>query len=265
MTQLDTENPVLAPIRRWVLYSRTRLVGTVAGVIALMVVIGTITSKPAPPGVHEASAAGASPSATGSAVAVSYDLVEVSESMIAGKSQTWLTASAPATAMAYLHTFVDRQLSDMQWTSKIGMFTADRPGESFAAVRPARLVAITGPTRSELVTGAGGSRMAQVSIPTDAGPMSLTLKVVDGKRWAVDAPLPTLELSEVGQPPTSSRTPPVTPTVRPPATTAAPSGSPSTAQPSTSSTSSKPPSTPNPPPTGEIPLPELDTPLPGAL
>ncbi|MDV6305733.1 hypothetical protein R3P93_24520 [Rhodococcus cerastii] len=49
-------NPVLAPIRRWVLYSRTHLAITVAGAVALLFAAGAVFGEPPPPRAvaHEA-------------------------------------------------------------------------------------------------------------------------------------------------------------------------------------------------------------------
>lgn len=156
-------NPVLAPLRRWVLYSRTNLVLTALAVIVVLFLIGRVVDAPPPPRPPNAHGFGASLPATGEAMAVSYELVEVSESTVAGKTTQWTTSNAPATAMAYLHAFVDISLSDAEWLNRLAHYTADEPGLSFTAARPRVPVAITGSTRSELVTGqrASGSYMSR--------------------------------------------------------------------------------------------------------
>lgn len=269
MAGMDAQNPILTPLRRWVLYSRLRLAGTAAASVVVLVVLGMATSPT--PASEAGSSAAATTTSTGAAAAISYDLAEVSESMIAAKSNAWVTASAPATAMAYLHTYIDTKMPANQWSSKLSAYTATAPGPSFTTTRPKRLVAVTGPTRSEMVAGSGGARVARVSVPTNAGPMSLQLTVVEGRRWAVDAPLPTLELSAVDLPsaePPSTAKP--TPSSRAVTTTAPRSTAPSTNAPTAGNGTTSPApgagTVPVPaPPTGAIPLPELDTPLPGAL
>ncbi|MDH6284520.1 hypothetical protein [Prescottella agglutinans] len=273
-------NPVLAPIRRWVLYSRTHLAITVAGVVALLFAAGAVFGETPPPraAAHEAETT-AEPATP--ADSISYELDEVSESLVVAKSAAWAASSAPATAMAYVHAFVDTTASDSKWASNIGRFTASKPGETVVAARPRNLVVITGPTSSTLGDGPGG-KTARVIVPTQAGDMRISLTVEDvagGKRWVVGTPLPTLDLTEVDKlaPPTSTAAPRTT---APSTTTetSAPSTSPrtSTAAPSTTAgptfdldepmdTPAKPVTGTNPAPvTGAIPIPELDTPIPGA-
>ncbi|NKT14093.1 hypothetical protein GS979_06440 [Rhodococcus hoagii] len=269
-------NPVLAPIRRWVLYSRTHLAITVAGVVALLFAAGAVFGETPPPraAAHEAETA-AEPATP--ADSISYELDEVSESLVVAKSAAWAAASAPATAMAYAHAFVDTTASDNKWASAIGRYTVSKPGETVIAARPRNLVVITGPTVSTLTDGPGG-KTAKVTVPTQAGDMQISLTVEDvagGKRWVVDTPLPTLDLTEVAKlaPAAAPRT------TAPSTTTAAPETSaPRTTTPAPSTTEGptfdldepmdapvKPSSSANPTPVpGPIPIPELDTPLPGA-
>lgn len=261
-------NPVLAPIRRWVLYSRTHLAITVAGVVALLFAAGAVFGETPPPraAAHEADAI-AEPATP--ADSISYDLDEVSESLVVAKSAAWAASSAPATAMAYAHAFVDTTASDSKWASAIGRYTVSKPGETVIAARPRNLVVITGPTVSTLTDGPNG-KTAKVTVPTQAGDMQVSLSVEDvagGKRWVVGTPLPTLDLTEV------DKLAPATSTAAP--RTAAPS---STAAPSTTEGPTfdldepmdapvKPGNTSNPTPVPgpiPIPIPELDTPLPGA-
>ncbi|QSE72465.1 hypothetical protein [Rhodococcus sp. PSBB049] len=265
-------NPVLAPLRRWVLYSRTNLVLTALAVIVVLFLIGRVVGAPPPPRPPNAHGFGASLPATGEAMAVSYELVEVSESTVAGKTTQWTTSNAPATAMAYLHAFVDISLSDAEWLNRLAHYTADEPGLSFTAARPQVPVAITGSTRSELVTGAAGQRVVHVTIPTQAGPVRVTTKVLDtsaGQKWAVDTPLPALDLSTVAPlhpsavavPSVTSSTPAITSTSSP--TSAAPPSSPPSSSPSKAQSTER---LPDPVPApGPLPIPNLDTPIPGAL
>jgi hypothetical protein len=135
-------------------------------------------------------------------------------------------------------------------------------------------VAITGPTVSTLTDGPDGTKAARVTIPTQAGDLRITVTVDDAngeKRWVVDTPLPTLDLSEVQNiaPPTTA-----TPRTSTPSTTTAtdttqpiPTSSPSTTpqptvdldEPTTAASRGNDPT----PVPGTIPIPELDTPIPG--
>ncbi|WP_307679488.1 hypothetical protein [Nocardia pseudovaccinii] len=261
---------MLAPIRRWVLYSRTNLVLTVAGIFLTLVVAGFFFGESSSTTTISTTNTTSSPSSE-PVQPISYELVEVSEASVAGRSSQWVTSSAPAAAMAYAHTYLDQSMTNANWTSTLARYTATAPGESFTAARPQAPVAITGPTRSRLVTSEGGTRLAQVSIPTQAGQLQITLKVTTsptGPKWLVDNPLPTLDLSQVaprsGQPST-----PRTGSGTTPASPSAPSTRPTPTSSTTTSSTPAPPSSqqpqPVPPPPGPIPAPDLDTPLPGSL
>lgn len=273
-------NPVLAPIRRWVLYSRTHLAITVAGVVALLFAAGAVFGETPPPRAA-AHAADAPAEPATPADSISYDLDEVSESLVVAKTAAWAASSAPATAMAYAHAFVDTTASDSKWASAIGRYTVSKPGETIIAARPRNLVVITGPTVSTLTDGPNG-KTAKVTVPTQAGDMQISLTVEDvagGKRWVVGTPLPTLDLTEVAKlaPATSTATPRTTaPSTRAEAPTPSAAPRTSTAAPSTTGgptfdldepmdTPAKPSTAANPTPvTGPIPIPDLDTPIPGA-
>lgn len=270
-------NPVLAPVRRWVLYSRTNLAISVVGVVAVLSLVGMLVGEqPQPQTVEDTSAAG-SETAAATADAISYELNEVSESQVVAATAAQTAASAPATAMAYAHTFVDTTLSDTQWTSALGHYTVSEPGPSMVAARPRTPVVITGPTVSTLVAGPAGTQSSRVLVPTQAGEMTVSIVVKelsDGtQRWVVDTPLPTLELSDVedtaprSTAPTTIRTPtevttprptPTSPTTPTPQLTSAPKPE----HEPTSSRSADPAPTPVP---GPIPIPDLDTPIPGQL
>lgn len=270
-------NPVFAPVRRWVLYSRTNLAVSVVGVVAVLSFVGVLVGEqPQPQTVEDTSAAG-SETAAATADAISYELDEVSESRVVATTAAQTAASAPATAMAYAHTFVDTTLSDTQWTSALGYYTVSEPGPSMVAARPRTPVVITGPTVSTLVAGPVGTQSSRVLVPTQAGEMTVSVVVKelsDGtQRWVVDTPLPTLELSEVEdtaprsiahtttRTPTEATTPrptPTSPTTSIPQLTSAPKPE----HEPTSSRSADPAPTPVP---GPIPIPDLDTPIPGQL
>ncbi|WP_040783778.1 hypothetical protein [Rhodococcus ruber] len=271
--------PVFAPLRRWVLYSRTNLALAALAIIVALFLIGQVVGEPPPGSQPDSHDSAASVTAATDAMPVSYELVEVSESTVAGQTAQWTTSNAPATAMAYLHTFLDPSPSDADWINRLARYTADRPGGSFAAARPRVPVAITGFTRSELVTGESGQRLVLITIPTQTGPVRITAKVLDtrsGQKWAVDTPLPTVDLSTGAALDTSAVAAPATTSLAPTTTsvsssTSAASPSPSilpiaTSAPSSTSQEERTERVPDPVPvSGPLPIPELDTPIPGAL
>ncbi|MGV9748111.1 hypothetical protein ACWDTG_24875 [Rhodococcus zopfii] len=274
-------NPVLAPIRRWVLYSRTNLVIAVAGVAAVLLAIGAVVGHdPRPRTAADTTKMAGTSIEPAAADTISYDLDEVSESLVVAKTATWAASSAPATAMAYAHAFVDTTLPDAKWVRALGRYTTAEPGDTTVAARPRTPVVILGPTVSTLVDGPDGTQRARVTVPTQAGNMQIPV-VVDElpngqKRWVVGTPLPTLDLTQVSA-------------VAPPGATAAAAPRPSTVSPTTEDETATPrPSSPSTPaaapesteegdestsapsggddPTpvpGPIPIPDLDTPIPG--
>ncbi|MDJ0419617.1 hypothetical protein [Rhodococcus opacus] len=273
-------NPVLAPIRRWVLYSRTNLAITVVSAILGLFIIGMVFGEQKPATNTAKTAATAASSTTSAKVEpISYELTPVRESEVAGKPGYKVAATATATAMAYAHAYVDTTPSDTKWAEVIARYTSTQPGDTLLAARPQTMVAITGPTASELINAEGGTRKAEVTIPTQAGNLRVTLVVEDTtggeQRWVVDTPLPTLDMSEVAmlapdttdRPGPNSSTPtPNTTTPEPTTTTAAPTTTPQASEDTEELPSQKPIPSPAPVPVpGPIPLPELDTPLPGAL
>ena len=275
-------NPVLAPIRRWVLYSRTHLAISVIAVFGVLFVAGAVFGE-SPTTAHTPnapSADGARTTTAAPADEVTYDLAEVTESAIAGKTAAAVGKSAPATAMAYAHAYVDVSQSNTEWRTKLGRYTTDTPGETIVAARPQVPIAITGPTTSEIVTGTGGERRAEVAIPTQAGELRVTVQVTEspnGAKWLVQNPFPTLDRDEVSKLGTAPSLPggAAAPSRQPePSTsaTAADTSATDTTATTTSATvptpSSDPAPTPVPAPVpvpGPIPIPELDTPIPGAL
>lgn len=273
-------NPVLAPIRRWVLYSRTNLVITVVGVAAVLFATGAVVGQdPSPrPAAEPTDTAVAA-----AAESISYDLEEVSESLVTAKTSTWVAASAPATAMAYAHAFVDPAPSDTAWAAALGRYTTTKPEAAFLAARPRTSVVITGPTTSTLVDRPEGTPRAHVTVPTQAADLRISLVVAEmtgQTRWVVDSPLPTLDLSDVDQlvPTTPTVVPRPSSTTEPteassPRPTPAPSTTPDpsvdldlnldfdepTGQPNLLPSRGNDPT----PVPGPIPIPELDTPIPG--
>lgn len=271
-------NPVLAPIRRWVLYSRTNLAVTVVGVVAVLFGLGAVFGQP--PAAKSAAPAAAAAKLGSSTVGqeATYRLVEVGQTDVAGKAEAQTRSSAPATAMAYAHAFVDTNATDQAWTHTLGLYTADTPTASFASVRPQAPVLITGPTVSTLTDYQGGTRGALVTIPTQAGNMQVTLSVENdgsGGRWVVDSPLPTLDLSKVAnlsQDATSIPAPAATadtaaPPIDQPTTPSTPAPAPApVAAGSTPAPASAVSPGPAPVPVpGPIPIPNLNTPIPGQL
>ncbi|GAA4490991.1 hypothetical protein GCM10023094_55110 [Rhodococcus olei] len=272
-------NPVLAPVRRWVLYSRTNLAIAVAGSVAVLFVAGAVFGEdPQPQAAAHAAPAAIAPAAiapAASAETVRYDLDEVSESQVVAKTADWVDGSAPATAMAYAHAFVDTTASDTKWASAVGRYTSRAPGEDVVAARPRTPVVITGPTSSTRSDSPDGRPGARVTVPTQAGDLriSLTVDVVaGGKRFTVDAPLPTLDLTEVAKTApapatTAQRAPAATTTAAEPTRSPAPATS-TTAVPGPTLDLDDPAPTTNRqadpvPVPGPIPIPELDTPIPG--
>ena len=274
-------NPVLAPIRRWVLYSRTNLAISVGSSLAVLWLVGMIFGEDPQPRSVDSTAIEAVESAPPTK-AIEYNLDEVTESVVVAKSASWVASSAPATAMAYAHVFVDTALSDAEWTRTLSRYTVDTPGPATVAARPRTPIVITGPTTSTSVIGDAEAPAAQVSVPTQAGDLLVSVVVEelsDGtQQWAVTTPLPTLELSEVEDatgPATTTPTPRTStdddaPALPTPTTKSSPPSPTTTSEPTLDRDDSEvtPSRTVDPTPVpvlGPIPIPELDTPIPGQL
>lgn len=248
---------------------------TIVSAFGVLFVAGAVCGQSLTPSNTASKIPASTASTTGAASAspgdLSYELTEVTESSIAGKSIASVAESAPATAMAYAHVYVDQSLSNSEWKSKLGVHTAEAPGVTVVNARSLVPVAITGPTRSEIVAGTGGESAVQVIVPTQAGNLRITLKASDtekGSTWQVQTPLPTLDRSEIdklGEPslasaPTSeTSTTTTTPTSTSTTSTTTPTATSSVAVPSVDL---EPAPVPVP---GPIPIPDLDTPLPGTL
>lgn len=271
-------NPVLAPIRRWVLYSRTNLAISVVSGLAVLSLAGMIFGEDPQPRSVDSTAIEAVESAPPTKT-IEYNLDEVTESVVVAKSASWVASSAPATAMAYAHIFVDTTLSDAEWTRALSRYTVDTPGPTTVAARPRTPIVIAGPTTSTSVIGDSEVPAAQVSVPTQAGDLLVSVVVEelsDGtQRWAVTSPLPTLDLSEVEKVAGPATTTPAPRTstddasVQPsPTTKPSPVSPTSTSEPTLDRYDSEatPSRTADPTPVpGPIPIPELDTPIPGQL
>jgi hypothetical protein len=269
------QNPVLTPLRRWVLYSRTNLALSVVGVFVLLFGLGQVFGSPASTDSVAATGDIASTSAAGSTAAVStspraFDTDdEVSEFDVAAMSPADVAASPQATAMKYAYVYTDSAASETAWSSGLAMLAPDGAlTQDFRDARPSGPVTITGPTQTTSAI-VGGEDAATVTVPTTAGPLKVHLaaRTEAGTRsWLVATPLPSLDTGTgAGAPSTtttaapSTSAAPTTSTTTPAATSAAPAPAPSTPAPTTALAPS-----PAPAP-GPIPIPDLDTPLPGAV
>jgi hypothetical protein len=266
------QNPVLTPLRRWVLYSRTNLALSVVGVFVLLVGLGQVFGSPASTGSVAATGDIASTSAAGSTAAVStspraFDTDdEVSESDVAAMSPADVAASPQATAMKYAYVYTDSAASETAWSSGLAMLAPDGAlTQDFKDARPRGPVTITGPTQTTSAI-VGGDDAATVTVPTTAGPLKVHLAArtdAGARSWLVATPLPSLDTGAGADTPStatvapSTSAAPTTPTTTPAATTAAPAPAPSTPAPSTAPAPA--------PAPGPIPIPDLDTPLPGAV
>lgn len=282
-------NPALAPIRRWVLYSRKNLVLSVLGVLVLLFGAGQLFGE-APSAAPARVATDAAPTTQTAGTATSQPLLDelptVSDADAAAMTDTDIARSAPATAMAYARAFVDISAGDLVWAAAVADFGAGETAPAaLVGARPTTSVAITGPTSSTPVSvGVGAPRQVRSTVPTDAGDLMITLVADDDAqvpRWVVDDPLPSLDLSLVAALPqipeeTAAATPTTpSPGSSPPATTSAPAfaPAPTTAPESAPPTATEEMPAPEPPARnpapvpvpGPIPIPDLDTPLPGAL
>lgn len=264
-----TANPITTGIRSWVLRSPARLaLGLLIIVVALFVVRGVITTVTGGTvsSATETVAADAAASTTPTPTAV----VEVTESEVLGLSSTSVTDTPARAAMFYAHVFLDTAATPTQWTVRLS--TVTDPGnitDRIAGARPTAPVTILGPTRTTRTAGEAGTR---VEIDTSSGTLTATLTETGG-RWQLKSPLPTIDLTALPVP--STTTPRLTttlPSPSRPSTTSAPvppSTTPTQAAtlPSIPSTQPAPTLAPAPAPApvpGPIPIPDLDTPLPGA-
>lgn len=266
------QNPVLTPIRRWVLHSRTNLALSIVGSFAFLIVLGQIfgsspdeTTKAEPFSTAASSGAAGASSTTKPASSTSG---EVTESKVAAMSTADVAASAQATAMKYAYVYTDSAASDDAWTSGLSLLVSNSAlTPSFRDARPKVAVSITGPTQTTTAV-ADGPNAVTVTVPTSAGALKVHLKQSESgtRSWLVTTPLPTLDTGSSDSEPTAttkattSSTPTSTPTSSAATTTEnAPSAPPTTQVPATQE-----PSAPAPVP-GPIPIPDLDTPLPGAM
>lgn len=259
-------NPVLTPIRRWVLYSRTNLAISIVGVFAVLVAVGQILGTPETTPAESPSAAepGRQITDTAQPASAPHASEEVTQAHTAAMSSATVALSAQATAMTYAHRYTDHAASNDAWASALAVLVPDGAlTPNFRAARPAVAVAITGPTHTTTAP-ADGPNAATVTVPTSAGTLKVHLvQSESGTRpWLVTTPLPTLDTGPDNSEPAATTVP--TTTAPNNATTTTTSTSQNSAP-----TTSQPPATPlEPLPTpapGPIPVPDLDTPLPGAM
>lgn len=259
------QNPVLTPIRRWVLYSRTNLAISIVGVFAVLVVLGQILGTPETTTAESPSAAESSRQITDTAQPASapHASKEVTRAHTATMSSADVASSAQATAMTYAHLYTDHAATDDAWASALAVLVPDGAlTPNFRAARPAVAVAITGPTHTAPAP-AEGPNAATVTVPTSAGALKVHLvQSESGTRpWLVTTPLPTLDTSSDNSELNATATPTTTASNSATTTTRDPQNSaPTTLQPL--SISQEPLPTPA---SGPIPIPDLDTPLPGAM
>nr|WP_218680790.1 hypothetical protein [Rhodococcus qingshengii] len=261
------QNPVLTPIRRWVLYSRTNLAISTIGVFAGLVILGQILGSPeTTTTVAELpSTAGSSHDITDTAQPASapHASEEVTQAHTAAMSSADVASSAQATAMTYAHIYTDHAATADAWASALAVLVPDGAlTPNLRATRPTVAVAITGPTHTTTAP-ADGPNATTVTVPTSAGALKVHLAQSESgtRPWLVTTPLPTLDTSSDNSELNATATPTTTASNSATTTTRDPQNSaPTTLQPP--STSQEPLPTPA---SGPIPIPDLDTPLPGAM
>lgn len=261
-----TANPITTAIRSWALRSPARLaLGLLIIVVALVAIRGVITAVTGGTvsSATETVAADAASSTTPAPSAVA----EVTESEVLGLSSTSVTDTPARAAMFYAHVFLDTAATPTQWTVRLSTVTdPDNITDRIAGARPTAPVTILGPTRTTRAAGEAGTR---VEIDTSSGTLTATLTETGDDRWQLRSPLPTIDLTALPAPSTTTPRPATTlPSPSRPATTSTPIPSsttpaPAPAIPSPPSTQPAPTLAPAPVP-GPIPIPDLDTPLPGA-
>lgn len=260
-----SQNPVLTPIRRWVLYSRTNLAIAIVGVFAVLVILGQILGSPetTTTAAELPSTAGSGREITDTAQPASAPRPseEVTQAHTAAMSNADVASSAQATAMTYAHLYTDHAATDDAWASALAVLVPDGAlTPNFRVARPMVAVAIIGPTHTTTAP-ADGPNATTVTVPTSAGALKVHLARSESGtgRWLVTTPLPTLDARSDSEP-TATAVATTTASNSATTTTRAPQNSaPTTLQPP--STSQEP--LPSPAP-GPIPIPDQDTPLPGA-
>ncbi|MDI9979757.1 hypothetical protein [Rhodococcus sp. IEGM 1307] len=268
-------NPITTAIRSWVLRSPGRLASGLAIMVAVLYIARLIVTavtgaenSGSDVRAHDADTSNTSVTSTPAAAE------EVTETAVATMSASSIGRSPATAAMYYAHAFVDTTASPTQWAVALSRVTRpERVNDTLAAARPTAPVSILGPTRTLPGTGTTGTI---VEIDTSAGTMTVAVTDTDDG-WQVASPLPTLDLDDVAAAtPTAGRTtaPTTTTTTTTPTTTPSPGTAPSPQRIPESPSSSEPappaqqatsPARIPVPVPGTIPIPELDTPLPGPI
>lgn len=256
-------NPITTAIRNWTLRSPARLAAGVAilfGVVFVGRLLVTVIV-----GTDAGTETVAEPNADGSISASLTSEVgkEVTEREVVAMPITSAVRTPASAAMYYAHAFLDTTASPTQWAVALSRVTRpERVTDSIAGARLTTPVAILSSTRTLPETT---SAAAIVEVDTSGGTLKIRLTANDGT-WQVDGPLPVLGTSAAittprSTTPSATSTTARTTTPATPATTSTqPAPSPTAAPPAQQATSPAPVPVP-----GPIPLPELDTPLPGPL
>ncbi|WP_209448949.1 hypothetical protein [Rhodococcus qingshengii] len=258
-------NPVLTPIRRWVLYSRTNLAISIVSVFAVLVAVGQILGTPDTTTAESPSAAepGRQITDTARPTSAPHASEEVTQAHTAAMSSATVALSAQATAMTYAHHYTDHAANNDAWASALAALVPNGAlTPNFRAARPTVAVTITGPTHTTTAP-ADGPNAATVTVPTSAGTLKVHLvQSESGTRpWLVTTPLPTLDTVSDNSEPAATAVPTTTaPNSATTATSTSQNSEPTTSQ--APSTPQEPLPTPAP---GPIPVPDLNTPLPGAM
>lgn len=93
---LRHRNPIIDPMRNWVLYSPARLAGTTAGIVTAAVLLGTITSPDRP--AHQPDSASPSATVTSTRTAPAWSTYTTTPSPTPRTNISAPTSQAPTTA-----------------------------------------------------------------------------------------------------------------------------------------------------------------------
>lgn len=250
-------NPVLEPIRSWVLWSKTRLALVLGGSVVTLVVIGNVFGSDDTGGPDESSIAAAhsSVSSAPSSTANDYRMPTSTNAAEDGTNSSTDPATAlhePNTAAAgWVNTWYDQEPSDERWAKELNDYAL--PGvvtDTISGARPdtdGPKVTITGHIRIEYVDGTPSSS----SSTSSTGSTSHEDRPAGGEHPSGDgsSQVPTDSGGTAAPPFTSARStaPTLTPTPSSPSTpptVPAPGGQPAPSSPpapSSSSTRTRPP------------------------
>ncbi|WP_128642611.1 hypothetical protein [Rhodococcus opacus] len=261
-------NPITTAVRSWVLRSPGRLASGIAIIVAVLylarLMITAVTGTAGDTTGPLANEANTNTTTTASQTATA---TEITETEVAAMSASSIGRSPATAAMYYAHVFVDTTASPTQWAVALSRVTRpERVNDTLAAARPTAPVSILGPTRTLPGTGTTGTT---VEIDTSAGIMTVAVTDTDDG-WQVDSPLPTLDLDDVAaaSPPTTAPTTTTATTTPAPGTAPTPDRAPeaqSSSEPVPPTQQATSPAPIHAPVPGPIPIPELDTPMPGPI